>query len=106
MVGYRDMTDPPSGISLDEFDANEAPMTRRDELLDRFVAGPPTSLLVTRTSASEYGDLAVDFVGGFRLETFRDHAVLRTREDWRLLTPGGHWVFKGGRLEAVRRPDD
>lgn len=105
-VAYRDMADPPSDVSPEDFDPNEAPRTRRDELLDEFVSGPPLNPRVLRVSASAYGDLAIDFDGPSRLETFRDHATLRTHEDWRLLTPDGHWVFEGGRLDFISGPDD
>lgn len=106
LVGYSDMAAPPSGMPVEDFDPNEGSRTRRDELLDEFVDGPPVNPAVVRASASDTGDLAIEFDGGSRLETFRDHANLPTREDWRLITPSGHWVFEAGRLEFIRRSDD
>ena len=99
IVGYRDMAAPPSGEPDEDFDPNEARRTRRDELIDELVTGPPMNPAVMRASASDAGDVAIEFDGGHRLETFRDHAALSWREDWRVLTPTGHWVFEGGRLE-------
>lgn len=66
-----------------------------------FGASPLSIPRVLRVAGSVVGDLAIEFEGGYRLETFRDHAILADREDWRFLMEHDDWVFEGGRLELV-----
>jgi len=94
IVGYRDMRDPPTGVSTDGWDPSEARLAHRDELLAAFL-DRPTALRVTGVSTSLAGDLRLILDDGSTLEILPDSAALDD-EHWRLLGPDGSHVVVGG----------
>jgi hypothetical protein len=94
-VGYRDMRDPPDGVPAEEFDPNEAPRTRRDELLDELLSDAGSrSWIARRCSATDFGDIRIFFDADAVLEVFPD-STASDDEYWRLLAPdGGHIVME------------
>lgn len=102
LVGYADMTEPPSGVAAVDFDPNTGGKNRRDELVALFLED--TSLdgrVVTRQETTPYGDARLTFRDGSRLELFPE-ASARDNESWRLLMPdGSHIVMSGAGLERL-----
>jgi hypothetical protein len=93
LVGYADYFFPPDGsrVARAAFVAREAARTRRDDLVDAWVAhdrdGPHTVAGVRGTRA---GDLAITFGDGCVLETFACSASTAadgSDEFWRLIPP-------------------
>jgi hypothetical protein len=92
IVGYGDYFYPPAGsaIARAEFVARDAERTRRDDLVDDWIAHGPDAHTVDAAHGSEAGDLAVTFRDGCRLETFACSATVATDgsdEFWRLVPP-------------------
>lgn len=104
LVGYRDMSEPPTGVSAAKFDPNEARITRRDELLEGFFAQrreqPRRVVACTGTSR---GDVHILFDDACVLELFPDaSAGGRDLEFWRLLLPNDtHLVVSAQGLERL-----
>jgi hypothetical protein len=92
LVGYGDWRWPPSGSDVDlfDFDAADAPLNRRDELVDGFLQHGATAHQVQGLSSAPTGDLAIDFADGCRLEVFANYATQDPGSDeyWRFLPPG------------------
>ncbi len=99
VVGYRDMRDPPSGVDLSGFDPNDAPLTRRDELIEAFHAKRrDRPRLVVRCDARSAGGVRLTFDDASVLEIFPDSAAADD-EYWRLLGPDEeHTVATGAGL--------
>ena len=98
VVGYRDMRDPPDGVSVEGWDPNDAHVTRRDELLRGFIderrAHPR---LVVDVEATNAGDVRLILDDGSELRIFPD-SVAVDDEYWRLLKGpprGDHYVVGG-----------
>jgi hypothetical protein len=102
VVGYRDMRDPPEGVSNEGWDPNEAAVTRRDELRDAFQAeraGNPR--IVTTVVADSTGDLRIVFDDGAELQVLPD-SIAADDEHWRLFAGRGpHLVVGGAGAEIV-----
>jgi hypothetical protein len=102
LMGYRDMRDPPSGVSREGWDPNEAAWTRRDELRDAFQAEHEASpRVVTAAVADRLGDLRITFDDDAELQVLPD-SIAPDDEHWRLFTGDGpHLVIGGNGAELV-----
>jgi hypothetical protein len=103
VVGYRDMRDPPDGVSTEGWDPNEgAAMTRRDELREAFQAERSTNPRTVRAAVADAtGDLRITFDDDAELQVLPD-SVAPDDEYWRLLTGDGpHLVVGGNGAEVV-----
>jgi hypothetical protein len=104
LVGYRDMADPPTGVASIDFNPNEARMTRRDELMDHFIAErTERPRVVVACSATIRGDVRMTFDDDCVLELFPDASAGEDDpEHWRLLLPDDdHLVMSGQGLERL-----
>jgi hypothetical protein len=92
LVGYRDYWIPPIGVPDDDFDPNAVGRSRRDELMDRFVAHGEDAHRVESATISEHADLRLVLADGCVLEAFTDLGFIETadqdtNECWRLFQP-------------------
>lgn len=92
LVGYGDYHWPPIGsaVDYDEFEERDAPRSRRDDLVDSFVAHGDTAHIVVEAEGATIGDLRVALSDGCVLEVFPHEATQGGDghdEYWRLL-PG------------------
>ena len=93
LVGYADYFFPPrdSRIGRGDFVARDAPRTRRDDLVDDWVAHDPDGPhVVAGVRGTRAGDLAITFGDGCVLETFASAgapAADGSDEFWRLIPP-------------------
>lgn len=103
IVGYGDMTDPPTGVQESEFDANTASITRRDELMERFNALGEVPRRVVTCTASIRGDVRIGLSDECVLELFPDSSPGEEyHEYWRLIMPdGAHLVMSALGLERL-----
>lgn len=95
LVGYSDHFMPPTGTQEEDFDPREAQVTRRDELLDQFLAPPlGDPRMVVSSSASLIGDVSIGFDDDSVLELFPDMASGDDQSEfWRLLLPDGRHLI-------------
>jgi len=104
VVGYRDMRDPPAGVSFDGWDPDEAKVTGRDELLGAFFAEREAQpRVIVEVEASDVGDVRITFDDGSVLVIFPDSTAIDD-EYWRLLrlgNDGEHYVVGGNGFERV-----
>jgi hypothetical protein len=102
VVGYRDVRNPPTGVSEDDFNPNEGQVTRRDEMLASFYAQATKPRTVDACEARTTGDVRLILNDGCILELFPDRSFDDDPEYWRLITPEGvHIVMSGSGLERV-----
>ena len=93
LVGYGDYFFPPRGsrVARGDFVARDAPRTRRDDLIDDWVAHDPDGAhVVAAVRGTRAGDLAITFGDGCVLETFATStstAADGSDEFWRLVPP-------------------
>jgi hypothetical protein len=93
LVGYGDYFFPPrdSRVARGDFVARDAPRTRRDDLVDDWVAHDPDGPhVVAAVRGTRAGDLAITFGDGCVLETFATSvstAADGSDEFWRLIPP-------------------
>jgi len=93
LVGYADYFFPPrdSLVARVDFVARDAPRTRRDDLVDDWVAHDPEGPhVVASVRGTRAGDLAITFGDGCVLETFASSvstAADGSDEFWRLIPP-------------------
>ena len=93
LVGYADYFFPPDGsrVARADFTARDAPRTRRDDLVDAWVAHDPDGPhVVAAVRGTRAGDLAIAFGDGCVLETFAcsvSTAADGSDEFWRLIPP-------------------
>lgn len=108
VVGYSDMTDPPSDWPGARFDPNESQSNHRDELLDAYHRERNhDGRKVVALEATDWGDVRLLFDDDSALELFPD-AMATDTEFWRLLMPNGtHLVMSGAGLERIdsQKPD-
>lgn len=92
LVGRRDFWIPARGVSDDDFNPNFVGVSRRDELMEKFVAHGESAHRVESVSLSEAGDLRLVLTDGCVLETLTDLGFVEpaddeTNECWRLVEP-------------------
>jgi hypothetical protein len=96
VVGYRDMRDPPTGVSTEGWDPNETTWTRRDELVEAFYAERASNpRVITAVVADPTGDLRITFDDGAELQVLPD-SIAVDDEYWRLFTGHGPHLVVGG----------
>jgi hypothetical protein len=102
LMGYRDMRDPPTGVSTEGWDPNDAARTRRDELREAFQAEREANpRVVTAAVADRIGDLRITFDDGAELQVLPD-SIAPDDEYWRLFWDDGpHLVVGGEGAEVV-----
>jgi hypothetical protein len=96
------MRDPPTGVSVDGWDPNQATVTRRDELREAFQAERATDpRVITAAVADPTGDLRITFDDGAELQVLPD-SIAPDDEYWRLFSgEGPHLVVGGNGAEQV-----
>jgi len=107
LVGYADWHWPPQGseVAYHDFEEADAPRTRRDDLVEAFMAHGEAAHLVDRAEGEATGDLRVAFGDGCVLEVFPTQSTADDPHDdhWRLLPPddGPHFVVTAHGIEVV-----
>lgn len=91
-LGYADYFYPPrdSTVARQDFVAREAPRTRRDDLIDDWMAHEAPGHVVREVRGTDAGDLTIVFEDGCVLETFASSATTDadgSDEFWRLIPP-------------------
>ena len=102
IVGYDDLTKPPTGEAEEPMDLGSGAKSYRDELVQRFLAEVgQDDRVVQKQTTTTYGDARLTFRDGSKLELFPAASGIAD-EFWRLLKPdGSHAVMTGGGLEIV-----
>jgi hypothetical protein len=92
LVGYGDYFYPPAGspVARAAFVARDAQRTRRDELIEVWMAHGRAAHVVRSVGGTDAGDLAITFEDGCTLETFAcsvSTSADGSDEFWRLVPP-------------------
>ena len=113
LVGDGDLWTPRTGVSHDGFNPTSKPFlrsSRRDELIEQFLAHGEPAHVVDAAHMSLTGDLHISFADGCSLDAFADLGFAETvgeeapDECWRLFSPGSEAqhlvVWAGGVVDA------
>ena len=95
LVGDRDLWTPRTGVSDVDFHPTEvaARLSRRDELMERFLGHGEPAHVVAGVNVSPVGDLHLSFADGCSFDAFSDLGYAETvgeeapDECWRLFSP-------------------